>query len=99
MSRKSDRGTSREKTIPTREPEGEPKREECGCVEQRYNDDTVDRMPCIGHAFGQMAESLAQASNSIGYAGASMLQAGAYRRKMEAMNDEVDEGIKDGSID
>ena len=60
----------------TRSPEGPEQNKECGCVEQPYDDGTIDIRPCTGHAFVQAAQSLTMAQESlaraiqlIGYAG------------------------------
>jgi len=76
MSSKSDRGTKRPKLEKERKPKGDPVTKDCGCVEQAYDDGTVDVNPCAAHALVQtanvmleMAENLKQAANSLGYAG------------------------------
>ena len=104
MSSKSDRGTKRprvQKPDPSgvvREPAGPIVQEDCGCREQRYNDETVDSYPCVPHAFQKAAAAIVEAGNAIGYIGHTLQQAEAAQRAMAEMNDEVDEGIEDGTI-
>ncbi len=97
MSKSSDRGTARPKiqtpsdSKVARDKVGDLVVLECGCREQRFSDETFDRFPCVPHAFLQMAKSLIEAGNAIGYAGTALENQEIRNREMEKLNDLADE--------
>jgi len=101
MSSKSDRGTKRpkvEETPAERTPVGDPIMLDCGCREQKFSDGTSDKFPCIPHAMQQMATSLLDAGNAMGYIGAALEQQEARNREMRRLNEQTNEGIDEGKI-
>lgn len=48
--------------------------EPCGCKITEYSDGTEERMPCMGHAFIHVANSLGQAAQGMAAIGQGLLQ-------------------------
>ena len=91
-----------------RQPIGDPITHPCGCVEQKFDDESSNITECPAHglitAANRMVESgtkQIEAAQALGNVGNVLLQDGIKSRAadtMEAANEAVDQGIEDGNI-
>lgn len=108
MSSKSDRGTKRPKLVEERQPVGDLITHPCGCVEQKFDDESANITECPPHGLMTAATRMAEAgtkhieaAQALGSVGQILLQDGVKSRAAdanEAANAEVDKGIEDGEI-